>query len=577
MGQDEEGTLAMVTGDRVGIIEPRIVEHRGRLVKTTGDGVLAEFSSAVDAVRCALAIQETIAAARSDAGDEPMLYRIGINLGDIIVQDGDVFGDGVNVAARLEALAEPGGICISDTVRQVIRSRLDIPLVDLGARTVKNIAEPLHVFRIGSAEAGDISARGAPSPGAPGAVPPATVSTKRPAATDRPSLAVLPFDCYSADPEQQAFADGMMEDLTTDLSKVSGLFVVARNSAQALKGKLGDLRHVAETLGVRYLLEGSVRKAGERVRINAQLIDATTGGHLWADRYDGPVADVFELQDRVGNAVVEALSVQLSQGERERFAKVHTDNLEAYELFVRAKATPYPPIPERIGAARQMFEDVIAMAPDFAGGYAGAAAMMAFGALFAHGDVSAPLARAGQLARKAIDLDETFAWSYTALALVLVQQGRSTDAIEAAGETVKRQPSDADGYLYLGLVTALSGDPAKGLHWVNEAIRLNPRFFTGPYWNVLGQIHLFAGEYEEALAALDTNVRQQGPIGPPALLSRAAACQALGRTGDAASAAAELRNLFPRFRLADWNFLSIVQPAGTRNRITDLMIAAGVE
>lgn len=567
MGKDEEGTLARVTADRTDVIEPAIAGRLGRLVKTTGDGLLVEFASAVDAVQCAIEIQAGISARNQKAPERvPMAYRIGVNLGDIIVQDGDVFGDGVNVAARLEGLAEPGGICVSDMVRQVIRSKMNLPLEDLGPQSVKNIEEPVRVFRVetGTKETG---AADAPSP---------TFQEPAGVRRDKPSIAVLPFDSYSNDPEQQAFADGMTEDLTTDLSKVSGMFVVARNSVQGLKEKLPELRQVAKALGVRYLLEGSVRKAGERVRINAQLIDAASGGHLWADRYDGTVHDVFELQDSVGREVVAALSVQLSGDERESLEKIHTDNLLAYELYVRAKAAPYPPIPERIGAAREMFENVIEMAPDFAGGYAGAAAMLAFGALQGHGDMSDNLEKAEKLARTAIDKDEAFAWSYTALGLVLVQKGRYEDALVTAKKTLSRQPSDADGYAYLGVITALAGNPAQAVQWVEEAIRLNPRFFAGPYWNILGISHALEGNYESAIEAFETNIRQQGPVGPPVFSFLAVSHQALGHAEKASKSAADLKERFPGFRCADWNFAAAIRSSDTRGRISGLLASAGI-
>ena len=409
MGQDETGTLARLKSLRSEFLHPKITEYGGRIVKTTGDGTLIEFASAVDAVSHAIDVQQGIAERNSGlSDDQQILLRLGINVGDIIIDGEDIFGDGVNVAARLEALAEPGGICVSARVFDYVGNRLDIAFDDLGKQSMKNIAVPVHVYRFRLA-----ANNGADAPEQPDTPP---------ALPDKPSIAVLPFDSYSTDAEQDAFADGMTEDLTTDLSKVTGLFVVARNSAQVFKGQLSNLPQVAQSLGVRYLLEGSVRKSGERVRINAQLIDAITGGHLWADRFDGTIHDVFELQDEVSAKVVEALSVKLTQSEKRSLGTVHADNLEAYELFVRAKAAPYPPIPERIGAAREMFETVIEMAPDFSGGYAGAAAMIGFSALWSHDDVWRDASRAEELAGHAIAADNTFAWSYTALGLALLLQ-----------------------------------------------------------------------------------------------------------------------------------------------------------
>jgi adenylate cyclase len=274
--------------------------------------------------------------------------------------------------------------------------------------------------------------------------------------------------------------------------------------------------------------------------------------------------------------VVDALSVELSQSEKKSLGTIHTDNLEAYELFVRAKAAPYPPIPPRIEAAREMFEVVIDMAPDFAGGYAGASAMIGFAALWSHHDASDAAARAEELAHHAISLDETFAWSYTALGLALLLQRRYDQAVAAARETIVRQPSDADGFAYLGLISSIAGNAREGARYVEEAIRLNPRFFAGPYWNVLGQAHSLSGDAAAAIEALETNINQQGPLGPPAFCSRAAAYAALGDLEKARAIARDLKSGFPQFRLLDWTFLSLLRPEETRDRYRELLLAAGV-
>ena len=311
-------------------------------------------------------------------------------------------------------------------------------------------------------------------------------------ARSKPSIAVLPFDNLSGDPEQEHFADGMTEDLITDLSKVSGRGSAqqdcsssARHSSFAYKGKTIDVRAVAAQLGVRYVLEGSVRKSGNRVRINAQLIDATSGGHMWADRYDGSVENVFELQDEVGVRVVSALSVQLTRGETDSLKRVHTSNLDAYELFIRARTTPYPPVPERINSARKMFETVIKMDPGFAGGYAGVSAMLSLGAMLSHVDASEPIAQAVKMAQKAVSVDETFGWSYTSLGMALLHRKQYDDAIAAALEAITRQPSDADAHAFLGLIQGLGGQYAAGVGSIDQAIRFNQQYFNGPYLNPL--------------------------------------------------------------------------------------------
>ena len=395
-------------------------------------------------------------------------------------------------------------------------------------------------------------------------------------AAEKPSIAVLPFDNLSGDPDQEAFADGMTEDLITDLSKVSGLFVVARNSSSVYKGQLVDIREAAAALGVRYVLEGSVRKSGERVRINAQLIDAATGGHLWADRYDGTIHDVFELQDEVGAEVVSALSVQLTAGEEESLRTVHTQNLDAYELFVRARATPYPPVPDRINAAREMFEQVIVMDPDFAGGYAGVANMLSFGTVFAHGLDLAVVEKAEAMARKAIDLDPTLGWSYTSLGFSLLLQGNLEDGIEAAREAIRRQPGDADAHAFLGMFLGMSGELAEGAVCIERAIQLNPQFVNGPYLNLLGHVNAYGGDYEAARDALELNLARKGPNGPPAQVSLAVAYQGLGQTEKAREIVAELMKDTPNFRLADWNLLTVVKPPAAREKVVQLLVAAGV-
>ena len=302
MGADETGTLAALMTLRAGLIDPKIGEHHGRLVNTAGDGFLIEFGSAVDAVNYSVDLQEAIAT-RNVAIPEArqVRLRIGINVGDVMVEGDDLYGDGINVAARLEGLAEPGGICISRTARDQIRDKLPLQLEDLGEQEVKNIARPVRVFRI-------LIGTGAGGSGASGATPAATA----PALPDKPSIAVLPLENMSGDPEQEYFGDGIAEDILTALSKIEGLFVIARNSSFSYKGKSADVREMSRDLGVRYVVEGSVRKAGNRVRITAQLIDGETGGHVWAERYDGELTDIFGLQDEVTQKIVEALEVKLS-------------------------------------------------------------------------------------------------------------------------------------------------------------------------------------------------------------------------------------------------------------------------
>src|SRR5271163_4714132 len=318
---DEEGTHQRLKAHLEQLVDPKIKEHRGRTVKNTGDGLLSEFASVVDAVRCAVEVQRAMTERNIDVpADNRIEFRIGINIGDIIVDKGDIFGDGVNVAARLEALAEPGGICVSRVVRDQIRDKLDFAFDDMGEQQVRNIARPVRAYRIGLGQ----------KPPAPASAAPVL------ALPDKPSIAVLPFQNMSGDPEQEYFTDGMVEEIITSLARIRWLFVIARNSSFTYKGQAVDVKRVGRELGVRYVLEGSVRKGGNRVRITAQLIDALTDAHLWADRFDGSLEDVFELQDKVASSVAGVIEPALQAAEIRRSAERPTSNLNAYDLYLRA-------------------------------------------------------------------------------------------------------------------------------------------------------------------------------------------------------------------------------------------------
>jgi TolB-like protein/class 3 adenylate cyclase len=321
MGVDEEGTLTALKAYRREVIDPKIAEHRGRIVKTTGDRALVEFASAVDAVRCAMEIQRAMTKRSAEIPEERRIeFRIGINVGDIIIDEGDIYGDGVNIAARLETLASPGAICLSDHAYQQIKGKLALEVSDMGEQQLKNIAQPVRVYGVRLDDAATRPALSLP---------------------DRPSIAVLPFQNMSGDPDQEYFADGMVEDIITALSRMPRLFVIARNSSFTFKGRLVDVKHVGRELGVRYVLEGSVRKAGTRVRITGQLIDASTGMHLWADRFEGALEDIFDLQDQVTMSVVGAIAPQLEQAEIERAKHKPTESLDAYDYFLRGMASYY--------------------------------------------------------------------------------------------------------------------------------------------------------------------------------------------------------------------------------------------
>jgi len=364
MAADEEGTLADLKSHRRALIDPKIKQHRGRIVKTTGDGMLLEFASVVDAVRCAVEVQRGMIARNEAVAQEKRIeFRIGINVGDIIFDDNDIFGDDVNIAARLEGIAEPGGICISDDARHQIRGKVDISYDDMGPQTLKNIAEPVRTWRI--RVGGDATSAMQPTPSAR----PAQIL----ALPDKPSIAVLPFQNMSGDPEQDYFADGMVEDIITALSRFKSLFVIARNSSFTYKGKAIDIRRIGRELGVRYVLEGSVRKAAGKVRITGQLIDAATSGHLWADRFDGSLDDIFELQDQLTTSVVGAVAPMMDQAEMERAKRKPTENFDAYDYYLRGRANFYQWTRETNSEALRLFQKSIELDPDLALAYGSAA------------------------------------------------------------------------------------------------------------------------------------------------------------------------------------------------------------
>jgi len=351
MGADEEGTLERLKALRSELLDPNIAEHKGRIVKTTGDGLLVEFASVVDAVRCAVEVQQAMPDENTGVtADSRIELRIGINLGDVIVEGDDLYGDGVNVAARLEALAEPGEICVSRVVRDQVRDKLHFAFEDLGDQRLKNIARPVRVYRIR-----DVRGAVSTPASAPSALP----------LPNKPSIAVLPFANLSGDPEQEYFADGMVEEIITALSRIRWLFVIARNSSFTYKGQAIDVKRVGRELGVRYVLEGSVRKGGGRVRITAQLIEAETGAHLWADRFDGSLEDVFELQEQVATGVAGVIEPALRQAEIARSANRPTSDPTAYDLYLRAYSVYFASHPRQMRQALALLEEAITHDPQY--------------------------------------------------------------------------------------------------------------------------------------------------------------------------------------------------------------------
>jgi adenylate cyclase len=459
MGRSESGTLARLKAARAEVVDPALAEHGGRIVKTTGDGLLVEFSSAVDAVRCGVVIQSAMAGREENANDADLLqYRVGVHVGDIIIEGEDIFGDGVNVAARIEGLAEPGGIAISDAVNQHVRGRIETAFVDRGMHEVKNIEQPLHVW--------GWSPNGS-----------AALALEEPPLPDKPSIAVLPFDNMSTDPEQGYFADGITEDIITDLSKVSGLFVIARNSSFAYKGKAPDIRKVSRELGVRYVLEGSVRRAANRIRINAQMIDGVSGGHLWAERYDRDLEDIFEVQDEVTRTIVSALQVTLTASEEAQREGRNKVDPEAYDLLVRARQTALQLRPEAAVAARRMLERVIELGSGVAQAYA-RLAIITFAEYANRWNKATKdnLNRALELANKAIAADETEPQGHIALSIALSWLRRLDEAEAPAQRALDLDPNSADAYTGVGNVHEYQGRHEEAVPLYMQACRLDPQF-----------------------------------------------------------------------------------------------------
>jgi len=513
MTADEVGTLAALKLHREIVFDPAIAAHNGRIVKLMGDGTLAEFRSVIDAVNCALAIQRT----KAPPSAPEIVLRIGINLGDVIVENDDIYGEGVNVAARLEALARPGGICVSSVVHESIGSRIDVCFQNGGDIKVKNIERPIRIWNW---HPQDPATDAGPSP--------LVATPKLP--IKKTSIAVLPFTNMSGDSEQEYFSDGISEDIITDLSKISGLTVISRNSSFVYKGRAVDIRAVGRELSVAAVLEGSVRRAGNRLRITAQLIDAATGGHLWAERFDRDMSDLFEVQDDVTSRIVEALKVTMSPAEKARIAGAGTGNIEAYDCFLRARALMV------IGKtqSRETFEqarDFLLRAIELDGTYAQAYAALAFAFMFNYqnrwtADSAAALGHAKQAAIQAIEKDPQELFGHVAAAFVATFETDFDLAKSEANIALSLNPNSAEAYSCLGNAHLFSGEPLKAIPMIELCMRLDPAY-TQQHLHLLGVAHLLAGKYETAAALL----KQRILMVPKTDFSRAVLASALGHLG----------------------------------------------
>jgi len=529
MGADEEGTLARLKAHRRELIDPKIAEHRGRIVKTTGDGLLVEFASPVEAVRCAGEIQKAMRERESSLREDRRIeIRVGINLGDVIIDEDDVYGDGVNIAARLEALADPAGVVISSAVFEQVRDRVPDSFEDLGDHQVKNIARPVRVYRLAQP----------PTP----ASPTATSSLPLP---DKPSIAVLPFANMSGDPEQEYFADGMVEEIITALSRIRWLFVTARNSSFTYKGQAVNVRQVGRELGVRYVLEGSVRKADQLVRITAQLIDAISGTHLWADRFDGSLEDVFELQDKVAVNVAGVIEPALLAAEIRRSVERPTTDLTAYDLYLRALAPAESGEKDRIIEALDLLGRVLEREPRY--GPALALAAGCHNALDVSGwtnDAEANRREGIDFARRALRGAGDDPGTLARAAYVLGYSGEDFDAaIASIDRSLELNPSFARGWYWSGWLRLWAGEPDLAISHFEVAARLNPRDpRTWHHVLSIGVGHFFARRFEYARALLLRSL-QENPRWVPTYRFLASCYAHLGRLDEAREVVERLRRI----------------------------------
>ena len=487
MGQDETGTLDRMRELRRELIDPTVAEHKGRLVKTTGDGILIEFPSVVEAVACAVAVQRGMVERNASVPEERRIeFRVGINTGDVIVEAGDIHGDGVNVAARLEALAEPGGICVSGVVYDQVQGRLECGFDDLGERNLKNIARPLRVYQVRA-----------------GYPPSTAVPTPAFVLPDKPSIAVLPFQNISGDPEQDYFADGMVEEITTALSRIRWLFVIARNSSFTYKGQVIDVKRIGRELGVRYVLEGSVRKAAGRVRITAQLIEAETGTHLWADRFDGSLEDVFDLQDQVATAVAGVVEPALRAAESARSAQRPTGDLTAYDLYLRAYPL-YATSRKQLAEALALLEQAIVLDPNYAPALGSAAlCCMQLVTDSANPGQSAIRQKGIEFGRRAVEIGGNAPDVLADAAMALACFGEDINAMMTLMDrALAFNPSFARGWLFSGFLRLWAGQTDLAIEHAEIALRLSPRAEAGWTSYLIGAAMFFSRRFEEGVRRL---------------------------------------------------------------------------
>ncbi len=534
---DEEGTLEALKALRADLIDPKIAEHHGRIVKLMGDGMLVEFASVVDAVHAAVETQQAMTDHNADVpADKVIELRIGINLGDVVIDGDDIQGDGINVAARLEGMAEPGGICVSGMVYEGVRDRINTPFEDLGEQAVKNIDRPVRVWRW---LAGDGAAPARP----PGATEPLPLP-------DKPSIAVLPFDNLSGDPDQEYFSDGVSEDLTAALSRFDSLFVIARNSAFAYKGEVVDVKRVGRELGVRYILEGSVRRAGKRVRVNAQLIDAHADRHVWAERFDRQMEDVFELQDDIVASIAATVGPEITLAEIERARSKRPDALDTWDLYLRAISAYHAMTEDTVAEAVSLLQKAIEAEPDFANAYALLGLCHVHVAM--HGwvkPVSQAFREARRLTEEAVRLSPPSPETNHSLAFVLTVTGEPERGITAARRAIDLNPNYAEAYAILALALVFYGDLEACLAACQQSARSNPRDARGNHLhNAMGHAYFMLEDYEQAIEVSKKGYHQDPSVyGQTVTLAASYAC--LGNKAEAKHYIDDLLQFIPRMNL----------------------------
>ena len=537
MGEDEEGTLAALKAHRAEFIDPTITDYHGRVVKLMGDGALVEFPSVVEAVRCAVDVQRGLAERNASAPSNRRVdFRIGVNLGDIIVEGDDIYGDGVNVAARLQELAETNGICISGDVYRQVEAKLDFAFEDLGEQHLKNIAKPVRVYRVRENETGRT----------------AGVRLSEPLPLpEKPSIAVLPFENMSGDPEQEYFADGVAEDIITGLSRVRWFFVIARNSSFTYKGKAVDVRRIGRELGVQYVLEGSVRRAASRVRITAQLIDATTGKHVWAERYDREIEDIFALQDEITETIVAAIEPELSAVERERARRKPPESLDAWDLYQRGLWHMYRFTKDDNAEAQHLFRRSLEIDPNFASTYAHLAYACHIAAIMDFSDdPPESLNEALEAGRQAVALDDKEAMAHAVLGRVYAMRREHDLAVEEAETAIELNQSMAQAYFGLGFALTFSGRMHEAVDQLDKATRLSPH--DPNLWSfmvVRAWAHILMRQFEDAAMWSRRAIRQPNTQ----FWAQATLASALGhleRTEEARRVTADLFRIKPQFSLA---------------------------